>query len=168
MTASDQNLMRAFQQMQQAVKESIGDSKPYSYGVGISFVTFVFVTTKQVADEGRLTVNGEIAQKDAVTSSPLSITQSEIDPQKDGTDQVKATLRHLRNCVAHGSWLYDPANKTPSGDILIDLFDHNTSEAQRFSARIPFPDLVNLAEKIMVETFNDLACSPETPTPVSP
>ena len=162
MTASDNNLLRAFQQMQDAVKESIDQSKPFCFGVAISYITFVFATTKQLADEGRLTSAGEQAQKDAINESPLEIVQSEIHSDKDGTDQVRATFRHLRNCVGHGNWQYDPVDTTASGDIWIILHDYNDKGTLRFSARVPFPDLINLAEKIMVVTFNDLNTSPPT------
>ncbi len=71
-------------------------------------------------------------------------------------NQVESNYRHLRNCFGHGNWRYDPA-QIDAGSMRITLEDYYpNSNQQTWGATIALPDLVNLAEKLVVEAFNGM------------
>jgi hypothetical protein len=161
MIATDDNLKRAFQQMHDAAIDAFASPtpKPWAFGAAIGFVTATFVLTHQLQNENRLPVAVEAAQKkviaDAVTSGKLVVTHP--DATTNGiADPDSANQRHLRNCFGHGNWTYNPA-QTSAGAMTITLEDYLPKSTTRtWAATMQAPDLINLAEKLLVETFNGM------------
>ena len=139
---------------------NIPNRHTFAFGMAMSYMTTTFVLCKQLKDESRLPISAEDAQKQVIQEwidgGLLNVLQSEIDAQKDGNDQINAHLRHLRNCFGHGNWSFDETKKDSDGNFTIELYDYNTAipPAMRFHATILAPDLIDLAQKLLVETFN--------------
>jgi hypothetical protein len=161
MIATDNNVKRAFQQMLDAAVDAFASPvpKPWAFGAAISFMTTTFVLTKQLATESRLPPVVEAAQKaviaDAVSGGRLVVTQPDATPNGIA-DPASANHRHLRNCFGHGNWAYDPA-QVSSGSMHITLEDYDPrTRARTWAATMELPDLINLATKLLVETFNGM------------
>src|SRR5438067_316016 len=116
MIATDSNVKRLFQQLQDAAKDGFANPTPrsYAFGLAISFATTTFLIAKALADDPKRTLLVEEAQKcvicDAVKDKTLNITCSI--PRKKDKSVDDAHYRHLRNCFAHGNWKYDESEVT--------------------------------------------------------
>lgn len=160
MTATDSNIKRAFQQLHDAAIASL--PRPHGLGVAIGFVTAALLLTKQLLDVGRLNAATEGALRkavdDAVANGKLAIVQHSASGAVP-PDPTESNYRHLRNCFGHGNWSYDEKTITPTSmKIKLEDFDPRRPEGQdkTWEATIELPDLVNLAERLLVETFNGL------------
>lgn len=155
MTVSDENVKRALQQMHDAAIDGL--SQPYAFGLAMSFLTTIFVLTKQLSDENRLPQAAEDAQKNAVSGLAWKSKSLSKVGDKDGGDQATADYRHLRNCFSHGNWSYNEADVS-SASMVVTLFDYTPGKnpTKTFEAEVELPDLVNLAERLLVETFNNM------------
>ena len=162
MIATDTNIKRMLQQLEDAAVDVFTKPapKPYAFGLAISFITTTLLITKQLAEERRLTLKLEGVQRktvsDAVKSGGLTINQSDL-AGKDA-NQDDAHYRHLRNCFAHGNWRYSEAAVTPA-NLSLTLEDYSMKKGKAvrtFAATIGLPALIDLAERLLVETFNNM------------
>lgn len=167
MIATNDEVKRAFQQMYDVLKDAFAappaNPKPWAFGSSIAFITTTFALCKQLNTEGRLPPTLEAVQQgviaDAVKNNHLTITQADSTPQGIA-DPDAANFRHLRNAFAHGNWTRDQSlvpSGAPRQDMKIILEDYSPRQTTpNWRATIDFADLVNLAEKLLVETFNGM------------
>lgn len=167
MIATDEEVKRAFQQMHDAIKDVFAPPpsglKSWAFGSAVAFITTTFSLCRQLHDEKRLPTAVETSQQqviaDAVKNRHLIITQPDSTP-KGMADPDAANFRHLRNAFAHGNWTRDlsPATSTPPNqDMKIILEDYYPGQTTpNWRATIDFADLLNLAEKLLVDTFNGM------------
>jgi len=160
MIATSENLKRAFQQMHDAAVDAFTPvPKPWAFGAAVSFVTTTLVLTNHLKMENRLPVTVETAQKkviaDAISSRKLVVTQPDA-TQNGLADPDSANYRHLRNCFGHGNWNYDPAQVSANA-MTITLEDYKPNTNKRsWAATMQEPDLINLAENLLTETFSGM------------
>lgn len=161
MIATEDNLKRVFQQMHDGVIAALASPTPmpWAFGAAISFITTTFVLTYQLQNENRLPTAVEAAQKnviaDAIASGKLIVTQRDA-TANGNADPNSANHRHLRNCFSHGNWKYDPTGVSP-GAMTITLEDYlPKTNTLTWAATMQVPDLINLAERLIVETFNGM------------
>jgi hypothetical protein len=129
--------------------------KPYIYGLAIGFMTTVFTLTKQLETEKRLDAQTKNAQlkviDDAIKAGQLTIEASYVN------ESLESVYRHVRNCFAHGNWSYDDSvSLTSSRLIQIDDFDPDQKNKQTFAATIEFHNLVDMAERLLIDTFKGM------------
>lgn len=160
MIATNDNLKRAFQQMHDAAIDAFATTNPknYRFGAAVSFITTTSALTNQLRSENRLPTQLEATLKtvvsDAVSANSLVITFPDT-TQNATADPDGANLRHLRNCFGHGNWRFDPA-QINSGNMQVTLEDYRPNGTQSWGANMQLPDLINLAERLLVETFNGM------------
>jgi hypothetical protein len=167
MLATNTEIKHAFQQLSGALKDAFSpppaNTKPWAFGSSIAFMTTTFALCKQLNTEGRLPSTLEAAHQgviaDAVKNNHLAITQADSTPQGIA-DPDAANFRHLRNAFAHGNWTRDQSlvpSGAPRQDMKIILEDYSPRQSTpNWRATIDFADLVNMAEKLLVETFNGM------------
>lgn len=164
MQATDSNLKRTFQQMHDMLLEKVTPQpKQHALGTAISFITTTVILTQQLKAEGRLPAAVENAQKQAihdwVANGQLNVTQREF-INADNNDPDLCDLRHLRNCFGHANWRYEEcavsSNSIPV--ILEDWMRNRNTNAweQTWAATIDMIDLINLAQRLLVVTFNGM------------
>ncbi len=160
MIATDTNVRRVLQQLHDAAVESLAGPpfRPYVLGVAISFITTTVEICRQLAVEERLPDALEAAQRNVVAefanTGRLTITQSNVANGIDA-DQADAHYRHLRNCFGHVNWQYDEATVNAQ-NLAVTLEDYNNGGNRTFAATIQLPDLVDLAERLLLVTFNNM------------
>jgi len=157
MIATDSNLKRVFQQLHDAAIDALAAPmpRPFALGAAMGFVTTTMVLTRELFASGRLKAATENALRqvvdDAVSTGKLVVTQPDANA---AADRAATDYRHLRNCFGHGNWTYDE-NAVGKASMRMTLEDHHARTGKKtWGATIDLPDLVNLAEKLMVETFN--------------
>lgn len=153
MIATDTNLKRMMQQLQNAANQGLRN-RSQAFGLAVSFLTTTFAVANQIARSTRpYSPAVETAHRTAVAAAiaggELVVALSAVHGTETTDD---AHLRHLRNCFAHGNWRYDESVVTPT-HMPIRLEDFNHS-GQTFAADIQLPAVVNLAERLLVDTFN--------------
>ena len=79
---------------------------------------------------------------------------SNVDTDND-SGQEEAHYRHLRNCFAHGNWRYDEAD-IDAVNMAVTLEDYTGRGNQSFSATIDLANLIDFAERLLIETFNKM------------
>jgi hypothetical protein len=164
MIVTNDNVKRTLQQMQDMLLQAVSPTpQPHALGVAISFITTTVILTQQLKSEGRVPAAVEADQKqvvaDWIAAGRLTVTQN-IQVNSDNHDPDLANLRHLRNCFGHGNWRYDTAAVT-SDAMPIELQDwqknRNTGNwEQTWEASVEAIDLINLAQRLLVITFNGL------------
>lgn len=159
MIVTDDNAKRTFQQMHDLLLEAVNPTpKPFALGAAISFITTTVILTQQLKNEGRLPPAVENDQKqtvhDWVSSGRLTVAHREF-AGSDNNDPDLADLRHLRNCFGHGNWRYD-VNTVTKDSMQITLHDYLPNGMQTWDASIEMIDLINLAQRLLVVTFNGL------------
>jgi hypothetical protein len=159
MIATDKNVKRMLQQLHDAAIDCFadGDVKPYAFGLAISFITTTIATCRQLASEGRLPSSLTDSQRNLVAefvgNGKLNVNTSTLG--RSDANQEDADYRHLRNCFAHGNWQYDESD-IGKNSMAVTLEDYNPKGAQTFSATIDLASLIDLTERLLVETFNGM------------
>ncbi len=160
MIATDSNVKRALQQLHDAAVDCLTGPpfRSYVFGMAVSFITTTIEICRQLTVEERLPGAVTTAHRNLLAefanTGRLTVTQSNMANNLD-TDQVDAHYRHLRNCFGHGNWQYDEA-MVSAQNLVITLEDYNNGGNRSFAATVQLPDLVDLAERLLVVTFNNM------------
>lgn len=180
MIATDDDVKRVLQQMYDAAKDMVGlptrklgrtarvvrylkgllrkpRPKRWAFGSSIAFITTTFTLTRQLTADRRLPASVVDAQKrvvaDAISRNELRITQPDTTP-RGTTDPDETNFRHLRNSFSHANWTYSSPS-VRAGSMAMTLEDRYQGQTN-WAAIIGFADLVSLAERLLIETFNGM------------
>jgi len=164
MKATDNNVKRTFQQMHKMLLDVMTPQpKQNAAGAAIGFITTTAILTQQLKAEGRLPAPVEEAQKqtvhDWIADGRLNFTNCTL-ANDDNNNPDVANLRHLRNCFGHANWHYDEKAVTnDSMPVILEdwMFNRKTKAwEQTWAATIEMGDLINLAQRLLVVTFQGM------------
>ena len=164
MIVSDDIVKRTFQQMHAMFLQAVTPTpSAHALGAAISFITTTVVLSQQLKTEGRLSTTVENDQKQTISNwvsqQHLTVTQR-VFINADANDQAVCDLRHVRNCFGHGNWRYDVnAVSGASMPIVLEDWQQNRKTQQweqTWAATIDMVDLINLAQRLLVVTFNGM------------
>ncbi|GEM_PF-4739808 len=162
MQASDDNIKRAFLQLQKATAGAVTSEN--GFGVAIAFLTTVAVLAGEIKKTNAAL---NVAQVDVIeeyrSSGKLQVATC-LD--RDGNVSLTKSncWRHIRNCFAHGNWFYNESevtfveeNGVKDANMPIHLNDFDRDGGPiTFEAQIDMVDLLTMTEKLMLATDKHL------------